>query len=220
MITRVVGRGRTEPLDRDDFAALRRPCGRVAVDVGTGDGRFPYHLAATDPDQFVVGIDPLDEPMGETAAKAARKPAKGGRPNLALVRASIEALPEELVGIADHIYVQLPWGRLLEGIVLADEAVIGGLAALGRSGARLSVTLNGEMWVDSTPARYAALPVPTVEYVAEVVAPGFAQVGLSIGPARLLAVGETKELPTTWARKLGHGRPHPRFVRFDGVADS
>jgi len=24
-------------------------------------------------------------------------------------------------------------------------------------------------------------------------------------------------LPTTWARRLGHGRPHPRFVHFEGV---
>lgn len=219
MITRVVGRGRTEPLDRGAFDALCGSCARVVVDVGTGDGRFAYYLAA-DPDQFVVGIDTLDEPMGETAAKAARKPAKGGRPNLVLVRASIEALPEELVGIADHIYVQLPWGRLLEGIVLADEAVVGGLRALGRSGAHLSVTLNGEIWVDSTPARYAALPVPTVEYVAEVIAPSFAAVGIDIGPARLLSADETQGLRTTWARRLSHARVHPRFVSFDGAARS
>ena len=73
--------------------------------------------------------------------------------------------------MADEVYVQLPWGVLLEGIVLARDDVLGGIAALCRPGARVVVTLNGEIWLDSTPARYEQLPVPTPEYVAEVIAP-------------------------------------------------
>ena len=73
------------------------------------------------------------------------------------------------------MHVILPWGGLLEGIVLARADVIGGLAALCRPGADVVVTLNGEIWLDSTPARYEQLPVPTPEYVAELVAPGFAR---------------------------------------------
>lgn len=217
MITRVVGRGRTALLDGAAFDALRNEHAAVVVDVGTGDGRFAYHLASTRPDVLVVGIDALEEPMGETAAKAARKPARGGRPNLVLVRASVEALPEGLHGVADEVHVQLPWGRLLEGIVLADPAVLRGLASLARPGARIVVTLNGEIWLDSTPARYASLPVPTPEYVAEVVAPGFRAAGIEIGAARYLSAEEAKALPTTWAKRLGHGRAHPAFVAFEGV---
>ena len=67
-----------------------------AVDVGTGDAHFAYHLASERPDWLVVGLDALDEPMGEIADKAARKPAKGGRPNLVLLRGAVEALPAEL----------------------------------------------------------------------------------------------------------------------------
>ena len=166
----------------------------------------------------MIGLDALAEPMGERAATSARKPVKGGRPNLLFVHAAIEALPSELEHVADEVYVQLPWGRLLEGIVLARADVLGGLAALCRSGARLVVTLNGEIWLDSTPARYEQLPVPTPEYVAEIVAPGFARVGIELGAARYSTAAEAKQLSTTWARKLGHGRDHPCFVQFDGVA--
>jgi len=217
-ITRVIGKGRTAPLEADAFAALRAPYATVAVDVGTGDGRFPYQLASEDSQRLAIGIDALAEPMGDRAATAARRPARGGRPNLVYVHAAVEALPDELAGVADEVYVQLPWGALLEGIVRARSEVLAGIARLCRPGARVTVTLNGEIWEASTPARYADLPVPTPAYVAEVVAPGFAGVGIALGPARYATASEAKELATTWARRLGHAREHPRFVQFEGVA--
>jgi len=216
-LTRVIGKDRTTSFDAAALTELRARYDATTVDVGTGDGRFAYQLASADPTRLVIGMDALDEPMGEVAARAARKPARGGRANLLLVRAPIEALPPELNGIADNVSVQLPWGSLLEGIVLAREDVLGGLAALCRPGARLEVTLNGEIWLDSTPARYEHLPVPTPEYVADAVAAGLARVGIQLGEARYASAESAKALPTTWARRLGHGRAHPSFVQFDGV---
>ncbi len=217
-ITRVVGKGRIERMDADAFSALRSALPVAAVDVGTGDGRFAYQLASDDPRRLVLGIDALAEPMGERAATAGRKPARGGRPNLLFVHAAVEALPAELSAVADEVYVQLPWGALLEGIVRARADVLGGLAALCRPGARVVVTLNGEIWLESTPARYEDLPIPTPEYVADVVAPGFGAVGIALAPARYTTALEAKQLPTTWARRLAHGRDHPCFVQFEGVA--
>jgi 16S rRNA (adenine(1408)-N(1))-methyltransferase len=217
-ITQVTGRGRTAPLAVNAFAELRARYAMTSVDVGTGDGRFAYHLATDDPDCLVVGLDALAENMGERAATAARKPAKGGRPNLLLLHAAIEAVPVELEGVADHVYVQLPWGALLEGIVLARDDVLGGIAALCHPGSRVTVTLNGEIWVDSTPTRYEPLPVPTPGYVRDVIAPGFARFGIQLGAAAYSSAAEAKQLPTSWARKLGHGREHPRFVQFAGDA--
>jgi len=217
-ITRVIGKGRTEQLTADAFATLRAAYATVAVDVGTGDGRYPYQLASDDPRCLAIGIDALAEPMGDRAATAARKHARGGRPNLIYVHAAVETLPPELSGVADEVYVQLPWGALLEGIVRARPDVLAGIAWLCRPDARVTVTLNGEIWEESTPARYADLPVPTPAYVADVVAPGFAGVGIALGPARYATAAEAKELATTWARRLGHAREHPRFVQFEGVA--
>lgn len=216
-LTQVIGKGRTAVVAPEAFAGLQASYARTAIDIGTGDGRFAYHLASIEPRVLVIGVDALAEHMGERAATAARKPPKGGRPNLLFVHAAIEGLPEELRHCADDVYVLLPWGRLLEGIVLARDDVLRGIASVCRPGARISVTLNGEIWIDSTPVRYEQLPVPTPEYVADVIAPGFAQVGIALGVARYSSADEAKQLPTTWARKLGHGRDHPRFVQFDGL---
>ena len=216
-LARVVGKGRNAPMPPEELRALRDRYGHCAVDAGTGDAHFAYHLASERRDWLVVGLDALDEPMGEIAYRAARKPARGGRENLVLLRASIEALPEELHHIADEVHVLLPWGVLLEGIVRARADVIVGIAALARPGATVRVVLNGEIWLDSTPVRYEDLPVPTPEYVAEVVEPEFRNAGIDLQPARYLSVDEAKGLPTTWARRLGHGRQHPQFVHLEGV---
>ena len=174
-ITQVIGKGRTAALAPGAFAELRAGYATTAVDVGTGDGRFAYHLASADPQRFVIGIDALAENMGERAATAARKPAKGGRPNLLFVHAAIEALPAELERVADEVYVQLPWGALLEGHRARARRRARRASRRCAGPARgVAVTLNGEIWLDSTPARYEPLPVPTPEYVADVVAPGFA----------------------------------------------
>ena len=217
MLTRVVGKGRTEAMDPADFDARLHAFVKCAVDVGTGDARFAYHLATERPDWLVIGLDALEAPMGEIAYRASRKPARGGRENLLLLRAAIEALPAELAQIADEVDVLLPWGALLEGIVRARSEIVQGIAALARDGAVVNLTLNGEIWLDSTPARYEDLPVPTPAYVAESIEPEFRRAGIELGPARYLTADEAKGLPTTWARRLGHGRLHPRFVHMNGV---
>ncbi len=200
-----------------ELEALRAAYERCAVDVGTGDARFAYHVASDHPDWLVIGLDALDAPMGEIAYKASRKPARGGRANLVLLRAAVETLPTELHGVADEVDVLLPWGALLEGIVLARVEVVAGIASIARPTALVRIILNGEIWIDSTPARYEALPIPTPEYVAEKIDPEFRRAGIDLGPARYLTAAEAKALPTTWARRLGHGRSHPRFVHIEGV---
>jgi 16S rRNA (adenine(1408)-N(1))-methyltransferase len=213
---RVVGKDRVADITRPDLDELRTAAEGTFVDVGTGDARFAYAIATQRPRWLVIGLDALDSPMGEIAAKALRKPARGGRANLVLLRAAAEAMPSELAHIADEVTVVLPWGRLLEGIVRGEAAVIDGLASIMAPGARLSVTLNGEIWIESTPSRYADLPVPTPDYVSDVIAPAFARAGIDVDDARALSAYEAKSLPTTWSRKLGHGRDHPVFVRFEG----
>ena len=123
----------------------------------------------------MIGLDALAETDGRTRGRPRRASRRrvAGRTCCSCTPRS-RRCPPSSTRVADEVYVQLPWGGLLEGIVLARDDVLGGLAALCRPGARVVVTLNGEIWLDSTPARYEQLPVPTPEYVAEVVAPGFA----------------------------------------------
>jgi hypothetical protein len=207
-LARVRGKGRVEPMTAAELADARAGVVQTLVDLGTGDGRFVRATADSHRDWFVIGVDALAEPMETGTRKAPR--------NALFVRASVEALPVELHAIADTVTVLLPWGKLLEGIVRGVAEVVGGIAAVAKSGARVEIVLNGEIWQASTPARYEDLPLPTPSYVADVVAPVFATNGIDLEPAVWMRAAEAKSLNTTWARKLGHGRAHPRYLNVIG----
>lgn len=215
-LTRVVGKSRVAEMPAAELAAMRAAYAHCAVDVGTGDAHFAYHIASQRPDWLVIGVDAIEAPMGEIAYRAARKPARGGRANLVLLRAALEAVPAELDRIADEVDVLLPWGALLEGIVQVRPEIVGGIARLARDGAVVRMTLNGEIWLDSMPTRFEGLPVATPEYVATEMEPEFRKAGIVLEPARYLSAAEAKAVPTTWARRLGHGRTHPQFLYLAG----
>lgn len=208
-------------VDAAALDAFRADTVRTLVDLGTGDGRAVRALAGEHPDWCCLGLDALDETMAETAARCARKPARGGRPNAWFLRATAEAIPAELHGVADEVRVTLPWGRLLAGIVDPDPAVISGVAALGVPGADVVIVLNGEIWADSLPARFRDLPAPTTGHVEAVVVPAFGAAGVGVDEVRWMTAEEAHALATTWARRLAHGRAHPRFLLLRGrVSDA
>ena len=216
----LVVRGRsTAELHAGEVDALLEGYERVVADVGTGDGRFAYALARKRPSWFVVGIDPVKEALREISHRASRKPGRGGLPNVAFVWASVERPPVELRGRASEIYVVLPWGKLLAGLLLPLGEVLDGIAQLARPGAELHLILNGEPWAgEEVPLDVSDLPEPTEEHAREVLAPSYAGHGLHIHEARWLSPEEVRAIPSTWARRLAHGRQHPRFLYVGGTA--
>ena len=190
---------------------------RLVVDVGTGDGRFPYAYARDHPEALVVGLDLVAENLREVSHRASRRPERGGRPNVLYALASAERPPPELAGLASEVFVVLPWGRLLEGVALADPEVLDGIAGLAAPGARLAIVLNCEVWGETVPAGVDHLPVVTEEYAREALAPRLAGHGVVMTEGRMLAREEMGRLQSTWAKRLRHGREHARFLLLEAV---
>jgi 16S rRNA (adenine(1408)-N(1))-methyltransferase len=212
----IVVRGKkTEQMAAEELARKLENRERVIVDVGTGDGRFAYRYAEDHPKSLVIGIDAVAENLAEVARKAGRSIRRGGQPNLLFVRAVAEDLPVELRGVADEIHVLLPWGRLLVGCVLADPAILAGLASLAGPGARLRMIFNTQIWLDSLPKGLSDLPRLNRPYVEETMAPAYRTYGIELDHSRLLEDDEVQDLASTWARKLSDGR-HPEFVLVEG----
>ena len=211
MITTVQGKSTTE-INAGELDRLLAGYERVAVDVGTGDGRFAYGYAAEHRETFVIGLDPVKEAMREMSARARRKPARGGLPNLLYVVASIEQLPDELAGRADHVFVNLPWGSLMRGVIEADETVLGNLARLAKAEAGLRIILNTRIFDDPVPLDVQGLPEVDEPYTHDVLAPAYGRHGFRITVARQLTPEELLELGTSWAKRLSHRMPPPSFL--------
>jgi 16S rRNA (adenine(1408)-N(1))-methyltransferase len=213
-----VVRGRSVvEVGEEAFAALLGRYRRLVVDVGTGDGRFPYALAKEHPEALVVGLDLGAENLRELSHRASRRPERGGRPNVLYALAAAESPPAELAGRASEVHVTLPWGRLLEGVALGDPEVLAGLARLAAGGARLAILLNCEVWGETVPGEVHHLPAVTVEYARETLGPRFAAHGIALRDARMLTREEVARLQSTWAKRLRHGREHARFLHLEAV---
>lgn len=202
----------TSEIDAGELDRLIAGYETVAIDVGTGDGRFAYGYAGEHPETFVIGVDPVKEAMREMSARARRKPARGGLPNLLYVVASIEQLPDELEGRADAIFVNLPWGSLMRGVIEADDTVLGNLSRLAKSGATLRIILNTRIFDDPVPLDVQGLPEVTEEYVAATLTPAYLHHGFRIDAARQLSPEELLDLGTSWAKRLSHRMPPPSFL--------
>jgi 16S rRNA (adenine(1408)-N(1))-methyltransferase len=205
----VVHGKQTSHLAEDALEELIARYPGVTVDVGAGDGAFAYRYARAHPERFVIGLDPVRENVREYSARAGRKPERGGAPNVLYVVASVEQVPAALHAVADEIYVTLPWGSLMRGLMLGDPEVLSGIASLGRPGAVVRVVLNTRIFDDPVPIEARDLPEPTPDYVRAELTPLYAACGLRIDEAREFDGDELLALGTTWAKRLSHRRPPP-----------
>lgn len=201
-------RGRSvDAMDAAGLAARVAAAERVVVDVGTGDARSAWRLARAQPGWLVIGLDPARDRMAPTAVRSARRPERGGAPNLVLVPAAVEAAPEALTAVADEVLVLMPWGHLLHGLVRGAPDVCRGLRRLAVDGASLDVTIGTSIWRDPVPAAVQGLPELTVARADEVLAPLLRTSGWALDEARVVEVAELATSASSWARRLDATRP-------------
>jgi len=180
---------------------------KVAVDVGTGDGRFAYKKARENPDTFYIGIDPAAENMMEFAAKIMKKPSKGGLNNVMYVVSGIEDLPTELYGIANKITVNLPWGSLLEGVAKGNSTVLDRLVSLAaHPEASLDMCFSYSILIEAGEMNRRELPELSTDYLKESLIPIYKQKGIKINELNTIDNDELIGYGTQWAKRLGFGR--------------
>lgn len=124
------------------------------------------------------------------------------------VVAPAEAPPPELLGLADELTINFPWGSLLSGALALDGVATTGIAALLRPGARLTI------YVSITPRDGLAVATFDAPGAAEALASRWAAHGLRLEEARQASVDELDATGSSWARRLRAGRERPawRFV--------
>lgn len=209
----VIGKRLVE-ISAEALAERRRGYAKVLVDVGTGDGRFAYRWAHDHPDTFCIGLDPVAEAMREMSWKSARKPARGGLPNVMYVVASIEDPPSDLTQIADRLFVNYPWGSLLRAFVVPDDRLLRCVMSLGRPGTPVTVLLNASVFEDSSYMERLGLPPFDLEAVEARLKPSLKRIGVEILDSSCPA-GELP-YPTRWERRLVAGSKR-RTMRIEAL---
>jgi 16S rRNA (adenine(1408)-N(1))-methyltransferase len=184
------------------LAERRQGYSHVLVDIGTGDGRFVQHIAGTRADTLAVGIDACREHLRQVSRKAPC--------NALYLIANACMLPRELDGLATHITINFPWGSLRDGLLAGDAAVMGGLAALARPGARIDVRVNSSALA---PAGW------TLAEGAVQIRQTLLDAGFAMREPVAMSMDDLRRLPTTWAKRLAFGRDS-RAMTLNGIRRS
>lgn len=184
----------------------------MVIDLGAGDGRWAYEFARKDPASVYIAIDPAADSLSQYAYRASRKPSRGGADNVLFVVASLQQLPAELTGLAQLIRVNFPWGGLLRGLLKPESEALAAMASLARPGASFEILLCYDPVHDSAALEGATLPGLNEAYIDSVLAPAYANAGLLIKTRVRLAREEALAIPSTWGRRLLHGRPRQVFL--------
>jgi 16S rRNA (adenine(1408)-N(1))-methyltransferase len=138
--------------------------------------------------------------------KATKKSARGGAPNALFVWACVENLPHELIGLADEITINYPWGSLLRALVEPDIALLKGIATIARPGASIMILINLTVFEDHAYRQKLGLPPLDLTRARNELVSKYLDAGIQIKNISVLE----KDVPhqTTWGQKLilGSGR--------------
>lgn len=172
------------------------------MDIGTGDGRFVYRSAQSNPRKFYIGIDANAKPLEKISMKATRKPAKGGLPNVLFVQAAIEDLPAELNAAADEIHIHFPWGSLLRAVARGEQDALCSLRRIAAPECVLEIIIGIDAERDKTEVERLAIPRLSPEYLQKTLIPKYEAAGFEMLQSGVLNPAEWSRLETSWARRL------------------
>ncbi len=189
----------------------------VVLDVGAGDGRWAYESARANAASLFLGLDPDASALADYPYRVARKPSRGGVANVIYVAASIEEPPAELAAIANEVKVIFPWAALLRGLLDADAAVLEGLTAVARPGASFELVLTYDATHDHGAGLADDAPSLT-DGLLEALRGPYLRSGIALRTIEPLSRGEALAIPSTWGRRLLHGRPRDVFRVTAGLA--
>lgn len=208
---RITGK-KIQSISSEDLLDLAEAYSSVAFDLGTGDGKFAYKLAAEQPQTLVVAVDADKSQMEKLSHKASRKPEKGGLGNLIFIWSAVEQLPsDQLKSIADKAYVNFPWGSLLAGIIKAEPEFLRVIGDLVKPSGELEIlTSYDEKFEPETIAKYR-LPELNQAYIEGSLASAYSNSGMNLNAWSKLPEQYKSQLHGTWPKRL-HGSRNSREV--------
>ncbi len=193
-------------IDGDAFAGKVVNYKKIILDLGTGDGRFVFKNTLKNPNIFFVGMDPAEKQLSEYSSKVNRK----RMDNCMFVLGSIEDTPTELNSSFDEIYINLPWGSLLEKIVKINKIGIESIKNLLKENGRVFITLGYAPDLEPSETRRLDLPKIDEFFIQDQILP-ILRKNFSTVSLKKLSKKELGEIETTWAKKLKFGKDREIF---------
>jgi len=180
---------------------------KVIVDIGTGDGRFIYANAKSNPDNFYIGIDPAPKQAEKYQKRVNREKLN----NVEFLTGAVEKMPKELFGAADEVYVNFPWGSLLGGIAKAEQKIVGAICSVLKPGGRLEIVFGYSQDAEPSEVKRLGLEGLTTKKIQNEIVPEFEKNGLKVIELDRISKSQAFEIESSWSKKLSFGQERKVF---------
>ena len=196
----VIKGDKKQEIDKKSFENLCKKFEKVILDIGTGDGRFVFENALKDGKNLYVGMDPAEQQLKIFSKKVNRKRLS----NSLFVLGSIENTPPELFSVIDRIFINLPWGTLLEKIIKSENSSVKNLHDLLKEGGEMEVIFGYLPELEPSETRRLDLPKISGELDVQKIFSSFKK-HFTVIEMQRLSKKDLGKLETTWAKKLKFG---------------
>jgi hypothetical protein len=154
-----------------------------------------------------VAVDANADSLRRTAWRAARRDSRGGAGNLLCVAATPAELSRELPSVADRVTIVLPWGALLPAVAAPEPETLLAISEICAPGASFEVVFSRDPRRDAATAALPPLYDLSAASVRAHLQEHYGRAGLQVRQVEELDQKALLDYPTTWAKRLAHGRP-------------
>lgn len=197
---------RIENIEADELKNKLKAYKSIIIDIGTGDGSFPYRKASKDKENLYIGLDSAADNMVNSSIKVGKKTARGGLNNVLYVVCNALDIPEELKELADRTHINLPWGSLRDAVVKGDEGLLEGIRRMSKEHSSLDVYVTYDTLYEAKEIMDRKLPHLSLDYINTHLKNKYTCWGIDIKKAEVCSNDDLKGLETQWAKKLAYGR--------------
>ncbi len=188
-------------ISEEQYKKLINNYKNIILDIGTGDGRFIYKNALENIEEFYIGLDPSAKQLKNYSKKAVRKKL----PNALFVIGSSHNIPKELENTINTLYVILPWGTLLQNLVLPSREFINSLSKLLIANGKTMFILSYSLEFEPSETNRLSLPELSEEHLKTHLMSTMEKERFKNIKIIGMEKGSLKSLESTWGKKLAYG---------------
>lgn len=157
---RILKSGKEIQIDNETFLSKINSYGKRVIDLGTGQGSFAYFNALENKDCFYVGLDSCKESMKRYAVKQYKNKIE----NLMYVVMNAQNIDCVMENKFSEVYVNLPWGSLLQGIFKEELGIINSISKISKSGCKIHICFSYDEKFEKNEIEKRELPILDEQY--------------------------------------------------------
>lgn len=182
----------------------------LIIDLGTGQGAFVYFNALSNQNNFYIGLDSSRDSMKRYAVKQYKSKIE----NLIYVVMNAQKIDSILFGKFKEVYVNLPWGSLLQGIFKEELGIIENLSKLLCEDGLFHICFSYDTKLEKNEIEKRDLPGLGEDYFENVFKPLYGKYSLNVDFIELISKDEIP-FESKWMKVLGESNRR-KFYIIDG----